>query len=285
MISIIICSRRADISDELRTNIATTIGCEYELCVIDNSSNSYNIFTAYNEGVKRAKGDVLCFMHDDIRFVSEEWGRAVHEVFDSDATVGCVGVVGTHLMPDTPSGWYHSMLTSGGCIQNTGGKKTNLQDLSHFQGKTLIEAVAIDGMWFCVSKKVFDESNVLFDDATYNGFHCYDLDICMQIRAAGYKVMIASQILLEHSSLGSFDMAWWGQTQLFYNKWRKTLPQNAGMIVSDKEIEVRTQMVKQVMVWLTCYAKSESERKGILSSKAYRLGKALLSPFSFLKRR
>ena len=66
MISLIICSRTADISDELKQNIATTIGCEYELCVIDNSRNEYSIFTAYNEGVRRAKGDILCFMHDDI---------------------------------------------------------------------------------------------------------------------------------------------------------------------------------------------------------------------------
>lgn len=36
MLSLIICCRTADISDELKQNIVTTIGCEYELCVIDN---------------------------------------------------------------------------------------------------------------------------------------------------------------------------------------------------------------------------------------------------------
>ena len=66
MISIIICSMNPDISAELRQNIADTIGCEYELVVIDNSRNQLSIFQAYNRGVQRSKGDILCFMHDDL---------------------------------------------------------------------------------------------------------------------------------------------------------------------------------------------------------------------------
>ena len=50
-ISCIICSRNTEISEELRYNIDYTIGCDYELVVIDNSKKEYNIF-AYNEGVR-----------------------------------------------------------------------------------------------------------------------------------------------------------------------------------------------------------------------------------------
>lgn len=99
MISIIICSRKADISRELKDNIAATIGCEYELCVIDNSRNDYNIFTAYNEGVRRAKGDILCFMHEDILFHSEKWGTIVEEFFLEHAEAGLLGVIGGSLSP------------------------------------------------------------------------------------------------------------------------------------------------------------------------------------------
>lgn len=76
MISLIICSRTPTISEELSTNIAETIGCEYELVVIDNSKNEFSIFSAYNEGVKRSNGDVLCFMHDDILFRTLNWGAS-----------------------------------------------------------------------------------------------------------------------------------------------------------------------------------------------------------------
>lgn len=52
MLSLIICSRTPRISEELERNIAETIGCEYELVVIDNSKNKYSIFSAYNQGVR-----------------------------------------------------------------------------------------------------------------------------------------------------------------------------------------------------------------------------------------
>lgn len=56
MISCIICSRRLDISAELKENIASTIGREYELVVIDNSKNERSIYGAYNHGVINSTG-------------------------------------------------------------------------------------------------------------------------------------------------------------------------------------------------------------------------------------
>jgi hypothetical protein len=59
MISCVICSRQPVISAKLKENIASTVGCEYELVVIDNSTNEYSIFSAYNEGVRCAKAYLL----------------------------------------------------------------------------------------------------------------------------------------------------------------------------------------------------------------------------------
>lgn len=283
MISIIICSRKADISQGLKDNIAATIGCEYELCVIDNSHNEYNIFTAYNEGVSRAKGDILCFMHEDVKYISNGWGEKVYKTIQKNVNIGCLGVVGTHLLADTPSGWYHSMLCSGGCVQKENINYINRQDLSHFGKEKIIEAVAVDGMWFCIPRSIFEQTHIQFDANTFTGFHCYDLDICLQIREQGYKVVITSEVLIEHSSYGSFNVAWYESTQLFYEKWHKQLPQNVGIIIPDSEIAVRTEMIKQVMVWITSYAKLEEERSRILNSKTYRLGR-FLKEFNFMRR-
>lgn len=74
MLSLIVCSRTNDISNELKENVSTTIGCDYEWVVINNSQNQYSIFSAYNEGVSRAKGDVLCFMHEDVLFRTNNGG-------------------------------------------------------------------------------------------------------------------------------------------------------------------------------------------------------------------
>lgn len=74
MLSIIICSRTKDLSHELRDNINQTIGVDYELIVIDNSLCNKSIFQAYNEGIEKSQGEILVFMHDDVKLCSSNWG-------------------------------------------------------------------------------------------------------------------------------------------------------------------------------------------------------------------
>ena len=284
MISIIICSRKPDITQSLKDNISETIGVEYELVVIDNSKNQYSIFQAYNKGVDKAHGDILCFMHEDILYHTQNWGEKVVAHFKDDS-LGLIGVVGTHFLPDTPSGWYNSMVVSGGCIQretandeNSAIEKRSLQkmDLSNS-----IEAVVVDGMWFCIKKGTFYK--IHFDDLTFGGFHCYDLDISMQVLEIGLNVRIISDVLLEHFSYGSFDLEWLQSVELFYNKWMNKLPQIKGVEMSETEIEIRTEFVKQVMVWMKSNAFYKHEFQKIKKSKSYKIGKFLLKPLSFLK--
>lgn len=285
MISIIICSRKSDIQDNLNSNIIKTIGVDYELIVIDNSNNNYSIFSAYNEGVRRAKSPLICFMHEDILYHTSDWGRRVIEYF-RDERLGLIGVVGTHFLPDTPCGWYHSMIVSGGCIQreNYNDEKSAIEkrNLLMLGKKKSIDAVAVDGMWFCVRKDAF--KYIQFDEVNFSGFHCYDLDICMQIRDNNYSIKIVSDVLIEHFSYGSFNSEWVEDIHMFYKKWRNKFPQIAGIELSTSEIEIRTEFVKQVIVWITAYAQSQKELRATRNSKAYRIGKKILKPFSILKK-
>lgn len=286
MISLIICSRQPDIPKSLKDNISETIGVEYELVIIDNSKNQYSIFQAYNEGVLRSQYPYLCFMHEDILYHTQDWGMKVVEHFQ-DEKVGLIGVVGTHFLPDTPCGWYHSMMVSGGCIQrevyddkNSASEKRNLDRL---KSENSIDAVAVDGMWFCVRREVFKQ--IQFDEIYFTGFHSYDLDICLQTRKHGLSVKIISNVLIEHFSYGSFDEEWLKSILEFYDKWEKKLPQIAGVELSDSEVEIRTEFVKQVIVWITAYAQSQKELRTTRNSKAYKIGKILLKPFSILMKK
>lgn len=90
MISLIICARTGNVSDTLLNNVESTIGCDHEWVVIDNSRHQYNIFQAYNIGVARAKGDILCFMHDDILYHTNNWGTKIEDLFMDDS-IGQVG--------------------------------------------------------------------------------------------------------------------------------------------------------------------------------------------------
>lgn len=286
MISLIICSRQPDIPQSLKDNIAETIGVEYELVIIDNSENQYSIFQAYNEGVRRARYPYLCFMHDDILYHTQDWGEKVIEHFQ-DEKVGLIGVVGGHYLPDCPASWWSTECRSGKVIQgyfdNLGKycvKEFNWNRYNVFDNKSIIVSV-VDGFWFCIRKGLFDK--VRFDE-NFKGFHCYDLDISMQIQELGYDVRVIFDNLIEHFSFGNLDIDLFKQNKLFYQKWKNDLPVIKGIDLTNNEILDRKYFVeKQNEIQEYIFYQSDEIRK-IQFSKEYRLGKFILKPFSLLKR-
>ena len=234
MISIIICSRTVSISDELTQNIDQTIGIPYELVIIDNIDNLYSIFSAYNEGVKRSKYELLCFMHDDIIFKTNDWGISVMNRFKS-SNLGAIGVAGSPYYAILPSAWW-----SGGYIcQSIYGE----QELA-YQSKqdNTLPVVVLDGVWFCVRKSLF--SKIRVDDTTYNGFHYYDMDISLQIQQNGYKLLNVYDISIQHSS-GKLDRSWLNNALLLQKKWEKNLPIFSEKLPYFKEVTIEYAVLEE----------------------------------------
>jgi GT2 family glycosyltransferase len=250
MISIIICSRTAYISDALIQNIDKTIGTPYELVIIDNSNNFYSIFSAYNEGVKRSKYEILCFMHDDISFKSNNWGQSVLNRF-SASKLGAIGVAGSPYYAILPGAWW-----SGGYIsQSIYGEK----ELA-YQTKidNTLPVVVLDGLWFCVRKSLF--SMIRFDDTTFNGFHYYDIDISLQIQQKGYTLLSVYDILIQHSS-GKLDTTWLSNALLMQKKWGNKLPIFTEKLPYFKEVIIEFAVLEE-------YIKS-MKKNGINSFKIF----------------
>jgi hypothetical protein len=221
MISIIICSKYADISESLKSNIKNTIGIPYELVVINNSKNEYTIFEAYNEGVKRASFDLLCFMHEDIWYHSQHWGKSVISHL-SDVKTGLIGLAGSFYLLPFPSSWFYAEPAYLNLIQaypSSSGEIITKHRKVYGGDK---EAICVDGFWFCSRKDVFKE--VSFDTDTYHGFHFYDMDISMQIHQQGYRIYIVTDITVAHHSTGSQNKQWIESAYIFYNKWKNQLP-------------------------------------------------------------
>jgi len=234
MISIIICSRTASISDELIHNIKQTIGIPFELVIIDNSNNFYSIFSAYNEGVKRSKYEVLCFMHDDIIFKTNDWGINVMNRFKS-SNLGAIGVAGSPYYAILPGGWW-----SGGYIsQSIYGE----QELAYQTKKdNSLPVVVLDGLWFCVRKSLF--SMIRFDDTTFNGFHYYDMDISLQIQQKGYTLLSVYDISIQHSS-GKLDTTWLSNALLLQKKWGNKLPIFTEKLPYFKEVTIEFAVLEE----------------------------------------
>lgn len=276
MISIIICSRISDISVELKQNIADTIGCGFELVVIDNSGNDSSIFQAYNEGVKHSKGEILCFVHEDVLFRSKDWGATIEQHFNDDEQIGVIGFAGTHFLPDTPMYWYSSPFVSQRNLNNDGGVVEEHFHEDWFGEKNTIEVVAVDGFCFFARKSLFN--SISFDDKTFKGFHMYDMDICMQVIETGSKVYVCRDVLAEHCWSEQKQISKEGgelfecNLELFTQKWHDSLPIHKGLDLPEELFSRVNKLCRQ-----------SYDAKQVRKSKAYKLGKAILSSLGWIK--
>jgi GT2 family glycosyltransferase len=237
MISIIICSVNQQHFDTVSNNIANTIGTAFEIIRIDNLQNKYGICAAYNLGAAKAKGNILCFMHEDICFETMNWGTLVINHL-SDESTGMIGVAGGTSKSLVPSGWSPAIFDSEiNVVQHFRFSaeppkricKTKFTELK----TNRTEVVAIDGVWMCVRKEVFDD--VSFDATTFTGFHGYDIDFSFQVFCK-YEIYVVFDILLHHYSEGSFDNAWLTSTIKVSEKWNNILPVSADQLSKEEVV-------------------------------------------------
>lgn len=220
MISIIICSRTQEISPKLFQNIEETIGCAYELIFIDNFKNTYSIFEAYNLGIKKSKGNYLCFIHDDILFHSKGWGLKIKEIFQSDNKIGLIGVAGAKVKTKMPSAWWDCRNGENFTyiIQHFKNKEKEKWNFG-FDKNTIEEVVAIDGVFMVMRR----DKRIFFDERL-KGFHNYDLYLSLKHHIFNKKVIVTNKILLEHFSEGSLNKSWYESTSLFHKLYKSYLP-------------------------------------------------------------
>ena len=238
MLSVIICSRTSRLAPELQRNIEETIGCEHQLVVIDNSENRYDIFQAYNEGVRRSRYGILCFMHDDILYHTSGWGCNVVKWF-KDPTIGMLGISGSTYLSRIPAIWWASGYWGDKIAIRQNSVDTDKLDPQNSTrtcvnplNESCSEVTMNDGLFFCIRKELFDRG-ACFDEQTFKGFHFYDLDISFQVRERGFRVVCVYDILLEHRSHSVLNETWLSAARLFYDKWSRSLP--ASTVNYDKE--------------------------------------------------
>ncbi|RYE16236.1 MAG: hypothetical protein EOP45_17845 [Sphingobacteriaceae bacterium] len=222
MISVIICSRGPEFRIAVVENIATTIGVPYEIVAIDNSENKYGICAAYNEGAARSQYSILCFAHEDIEFRTNDWGKTVARLL-ADNSIGVVGVAGGKWLANAPGTWW-----------SCGNKyvTTNILDLSPKQnqakytysnpeGKLLVDVAAVDGLWICTRKSVWERHP--FDEKTFPDFHFYDVDFCANMFRE-YRICVTMEVDIVHYSLGNYNDSWYLYADTFYRKHTHHLP-------------------------------------------------------------
>lgn len=208
MISVVICSARADRLQAVRANIAATVGVEYELIAIDNSVEGRGLCEVYNRGAAQAKYEFICFVHEDVEFLSPAWGARALAHFASDTELGLIGLAGSRYKARTPSGW-HCGDKSELCINIFHGATAETAEPARqmpasFASESCVPVVALDGVWLFARRAIWQL--VRFDERL-KGFHFYDVDFSLRVAQVA-KVAVVCDIDLLHFSLGSFSLAW-----------------------------------------------------------------------------
>lgn len=221
MISILVCSVDPQRLSAFKKNIEDSIGIAYEILFFDNRTEHWGLSKVYNHLSKQAKYDFLCFCHEDVEFLSNNWGNIlISQAQQPDC--GVVGFAGSKAKSKTFSGW------GGGNHRN---RRFNLTEVNKQGFETVFkksygeepfsEVLVLDGFCLFVRKQVWAEFP--FDELVLSNFHLYDLDFSLQI-AQKYKNYVNQNIKVRHFSSGSYSQLWLDETRKFHEKWESRLP-------------------------------------------------------------
>ncbi|HPH99307.1 MAG TPA: glycosyltransferase [Chitinophagaceae bacterium] len=223
MISIIICSKDRQLKQQVEKNIAETIGISYELIIIDNNIDPKGICAVYNNGAAQAKYDILCFVHEDVLFQTNNWGQIIANHITEGADV--IGIAGSKYKSKTLSGWF-SVIKNLDCanfIHTAESGKLHKHISRPYRSLSNDEQVCcIDGVFMVSKKSVWQD--IRFNEELLKGFHVYDIDFSLRC-AQKYKLIVTYLIDLIHLSNGDYGEAWVKETFIFHEYYKNNLPQ------------------------------------------------------------
>jgi len=223
MISIIISSADATQLAKVSENINKTIGVPYEIISYDNAEGTCGLTKVYNESVQKATYDMLCFMHEDIEFHTNNWGDIVLSSFGKNPRLGLLGIAGRNNKSSIPGGGNSSRGTT--YINVIQHYKFQDSPPKHIQlpenpVKRINRVVCLDGVWFCCPKKI--AQRYPFDE-NLTGFHGYDIDFSLAVGEA-YEIAVTFDVLMSHFSEGNFSKEWLNAMIYIHKKRKKQLP-------------------------------------------------------------
>ncbi|QJD97544.1 hypothetical protein HH214_17525 [Mucilaginibacter robiniae] len=203
MISIIISSYKEAYFEQVKSSINNTVGVPYEIVKIDNPG-LYSITKAYNMGAAKAQYDILCFIHEDIQFHSENWGEHIVQCFEKEPRLGLIGIAGAKSKALLPAGWGHYELDKNKIHIIQRDKAGNKKVHTSFNGSDIDFVKVLDGVFLVTKKDVWKK--IPFDESI-EGYHLYDIDFSLRI-AQEYQIAVTYKVLIEHFSPGNFSDDW-----------------------------------------------------------------------------
>ncbi|HET7874323.1 MAG TPA: glycosyltransferase [Methylomirabilota bacterium] len=171
----------------------------FDLCIVDNGSSdgtpayfhdfplpfpltyrrndgNVGLIRALNQGTQAAKGDALCFLHNDTEMREPRWLERLVAALDSPLKVGLAGLYGARKVRRDGRYAGRSLVH---CLEGAGNLRA-----------PLVEVAAVDGVCLCLRRSVLEAAGGF--DESYGFFHGYDRELSFAVREAGWRLAVVN---------------------------------------------------------------------------------------------
>lgn len=175
---------------------------EFELIKVDNTQYIFKLAAeALNYGGKKAKGEYIMFMHQDVYLLADDWLEKAEFFLKKISDLGIAGVAG---MRKTKSARMWKVGTipveSGIGVVYHGRNKEPWRCNKNFEEPAKVQT--LDEQLLIVPKNVFE--NLRFDEKICYNWHLYGVDYSLSVK----KLSLKSYVLplpVWHRSIGSLN--------------------------------------------------------------------------------
>jgi GT2 family glycosyltransferase len=186
-------------------------------CRIIFADESRNFSRLVNIGAANAQGQYLLILHDDIEVISPDWMAAMLGFFSQEK----IGAVGVKLLYRTDRLQHIGIVLglkglAGYPLQGRRGRPLGYPDPSDF----IRNCSAVSGACMMVRKSVFEAVGG-FDEQLPGAYS--DIDFCLRIREAGYRIVWTPHAELYHDEPPSRVDLGGSEAKYFIGRWRNIL--------------------------------------------------------------
>jgi GT2 family glycosyltransferase len=189
-----------------------------------------SIFRSYNLIMEQVGAlddlEALVLIHQDAEIVDPDFCAKLREALRDPevGVVGCVGAVGVRSIA-----WWEGSVTWASFVHRYGRPGEEFPSLSWNDDEVppyarTGEVDTVDG--FVLGLAPWTVRNIRFDESLGQLLHGYDFDFCLQVRAAGHKIVTADFKMVHHHSLElASDPAGWVEAHISVaEKWDGRMP-------------------------------------------------------------
>lgn len=213
----IVCSTRK-IDESYVTHVKKFFSHPKNQYIFIENDGSKSLTQVYNEGLDQSINEIVVFIHDDLEFETKNLTPKIIKLFDKNPEYGIIGLAGTNNL--ISGQWWQDRDSMQGQVGHIHKDKRYVSKYSNSFGDDIKEVIVIDGLFMMIHKNRIKKNF----DTQFEGFHFYDLPICLLNHLEGVKVGVTTKIKLYHKSIGEVDKKWAKNKLFFEALYEKHLP-------------------------------------------------------------